>query len=87
MESISEPTPTTYQQVTVDVPEERVAEFHAFFARFLASRGRPGRHGEHRRHGHGRRHGCLNRRQRAEQSEAQERNAETSEATPETREV
>src|SRR5436853_172392 len=49
MEFISEPTPTKYQQVTVDVPEERVAEFHAFFARFLAGRGRRGRRGEHRR--------------------------------------
>ncbi len=38
----------TYQQVTVDVPEDRVAEFHAFFARFLA--GRPGR-GRRRRYG------------------------------------
>ena len=27
---------TQYQQVTVDVPEDRVAEFHAFFGRFLA---------------------------------------------------
>ena len=41
MESSSTPTTTTYQQVTVDVPEDRIAEFHAFFARFLA--GRPGR--------------------------------------------
>ena len=32
-------TPNTqYTQVTVDVPEDRVAEFHAFFARFLAGR-------------------------------------------------
>ncbi len=30
------PTPnTTTKQVVVDVPEDRVAEFHAFFARFL----------------------------------------------------
>ena len=41
---------TNYQQVTVDVPEDRVAEFHAFFARFLAGRTRRG----HRAHGHGR---------------------------------
>jgi hypothetical protein len=43
MDASSTPTPTTttYKPVTVDVPEERVAEFHAFFARFLA--GRPGR--------------------------------------------
>ena len=33
-------TPNTqYTQVTVDVPEDRVAEFHAFFARFLAGPG------------------------------------------------
>jgi hypothetical protein len=40
-----------YTPVTVDVPQDRVAEFHAFFARFLAGprggrrrrrRGRPG---------------------------------------------
>jgi hypothetical protein len=56
---------TNTQQVTVDVPEDRVAEFHAFFARFLAGGGRGpggrgpggrrGRYGRpHRgRHGHG----------------------------------
>jgi hypothetical protein len=60
MDPITETT-TKYQQVTVDVPEDRVAEFHAFFARFLAAetrrgrgRGRHGRHaGHHHRHGHG----------------------------------
>ena len=44
----SEPT-TEYKSVTVDVPADRVAEFHAFFARFLAGRsgrGRRGRYGE-----------------------------------------
>jgi hypothetical protein len=52
---------TNYQQVVVDVPEERVAEFHAFFARFLAGpsgrgrRGRPGRHQQGHRGRHGRR--------------------------------
>ena len=55
----SSPTPTTKaQQVVVDVPEDRVAEFHAFFARFLEGpigrRGR-GRHGRPRRGHHGRR--------------------------------
>ena len=65
MESISEPTPTKYQQVTVDVPEERLAEFHAFFARFLAGRGRRGRRGEYRRHAHGHGHGCAARHERA----------------------
>ncbi len=70
-------SPTTqYKPVTVDVPEDRVAEFHAFFARFLAGpggRGRGGRHGgpHHGRHGHG--HGretrCGGRRETAEQGE------------------
>ena len=72
MESISEPT--KYQQVTVDVPEERVAEFHAFFARFLAGRGRRGRRGDYRRHAHGHRHGCAH---RPEQREAHEGPAAT----------
>ncbi len=59
MESNITPNPQ-YTQVTVDVPEDRLAEFHAFFARFLAGpggrpRGRYGRHGHghHGRHGHG----------------------------------
>ena len=46
------------QQITVEVPEDRVAEFHAFFARFLAGRsgrGYRGRHGRHHHRGHGRR--------------------------------
>ena len=54
METISN-TPT--KQVTVDVPEERVAEFHAFFARFLSGRrgrGRGGAGRPHHRGGHGR---------------------------------
>lgn len=87
MESISEPTATKYQQVTVDVPEERLAEFHAFFARFLAGRGRRGRRGEYLRHGRGRRLGCAHRGERAEQSEAHEGPAETSGQAPETTEV
>lgn len=66
MESSSTQPTTKYQPVTVDVPEERVAEFHAFFARFLAGRaGRPGR-GPRGRHGrpHGGPHGrhCAGRR-------------------------
>ncbi|MBV9337631.1 MAG: hypothetical protein JO262_11810 [Solirubrobacterales bacterium] len=87
MEFISEPTPTKYQQVTVDVPEERVAEFHAFFARFLAGRGRRGRRGEYRRHAHGRRHGCAHRHEPAEQGEAYEGSTETPGQSPETTEV
>ena len=59
---------TNTQQVTVDVPEDRVAEFHAFFARFLAGRTRRG----HRGHGRGRH--CAERRGQTEtqQSEATE---------------
>ena len=68
----SDPTPTTqYQQVVVDVPEDRVAEFHAFFGRFLAgSTGRRGRDRYGRPHrGHrGRR--CAERRAAVEQAEA-----------------
>lgn len=54
------------KQITVDVPEARVPEFYAWYARFLAGRtrrgGGPGGHrggpGGHRgRHDHGRRCG------------------------------
>ena len=83
MEPISEPTPTKYTQVTVDVPEERLAEFHAFFARFLAGRGRQGRRGEHRRHGRG----CGHKHHRSERGEAYEGSAETTGQTPEITEV
>ena len=64
MESNITPNPQ-YTQVTVDVPEDRLAEFHAFFARFLAGPGgrRRGRHG---RRGHG--HGCGHGRERVEQT-------------------
>jgi hypothetical protein len=58
MESSSTSTTTTSQQVTVDVPEDRVAEFHAFFARFLAAgRGRRGHRGRAHRRPRGRRCG------------------------------
>jgi hypothetical protein len=42
---------TKDKQITIDVPEDRVAEFYAFYGRFLAgfpgrrSRGRGGPHG------------------------------------------
>ena len=84
MDGISEPAPTKYEQVTVEVPEERLAEFHAFFARFLAGRGRRRRHGHHGRHGHGRGRGCA---QRAERGETSEGPAETSSRTPESTEL
>ena len=50
------PTNTQYQSVTVQVPEDRIAEFHALFGRFLAGpmgRGRRGRHGRPHRGHHG----------------------------------
>ena len=53
---------TNLKQVTVEVPEERLAEFHVFFGRFLA--GRPGRRGRHGRPHRGR---CGQRRE-AEQT-------------------
>ena len=78
MESNITPNPQ-YTQVTVDVPEDRVAEVHAFFARFLAGPGGRRRHGRHGRHGHGHGHhgrGCAGRREGAEQREP---SAETTE--------
>ena len=80
MESSSTPTTTTYEQVTVDVPEDRLAEFHAFFARFLAGRSGRGRRGRHRG-GHRRLHGrrCAEGRGGAESAEATEAPIETTE--------
>jgi hypothetical protein len=43
----AEPT-SKDKQITIDVPEERVAEFYAFYGRFLA--GFPGRRGRGRGH-------------------------------------
>ena len=78
----SNPTPDTqYKQVTVDVPEDRVAEFHAFFGRFLAGAGgrrtRRGRHMARRQHG-GR---CAHRGPSAEQREGAEQRQPTVETT------
>lgn len=71
MKSISTPTPTSYQQVTVDVPEDRVAQFHAFFARFLAGRSGRGRRGRHGRPHHGLHgHRCAEGHQATERGEA-----------------
>ncbi len=61
--------PITYQQVTVDVPEDRVAEFHAFFARFLAGRSGRGRRGRHARRAV-RRQRCAERRASIEQAQS-----------------
>ena len=79
MDSSENPTTTNYQKVTVDVPEDRVAEFHAFFGRFLAGRrgrGRRGGYGRHHRGAHGR--GCSERREAAQHG-ASEQAAETTE--------
>ena len=80
MESSTDPTTTNYQSVTVDVPEDRIAEFHAFFARFLAGRSGRGRRGHHRR-AHRGLHGrhCAERRGPSEGTEATEGPAETTE--------
>jgi len=84
-------TPNTqYTQVTVDVPEDRVAEFHAFFARFLAGPGGRRRGGRHGRHGHGHHghghhdRGCGRRGERPERperAESLERSEPSAEAT------
>jgi hypothetical protein len=76
MDSQENPGTPNYQQVTVDVPEDRLAEFHAFFGRFLAGRSGRGRRGGprgHHRGAHG--HRCSERR------EAAERGDETGHAT------
>ena len=80
METSSDPTATKYQQVTVDVPEDRVAEFHAFFARFLAGHSGRGRRGHHRRPHRGL-HGprCAERREASEHGEAIGERPETAE--------
>jgi hypothetical protein len=80
MESSENPTSTKYQQVTVDVPEDRIAEFHAFFGRFLAGaagRGRRGRHGRRHHGAHGR--GCAERREATEQDQSAGQPAEITE--------
>ena len=90
MESNITPNPQ-YKQITVDVPEDRVDEFNAFVARFLAGPGgrrRGGRHGRHGhgRHGHGHGHGhhgrgCAGRREGAEQREGAEERQPSTETT------
>jgi len=56
MEFQPDTTTTRSKTVTVEVPEDRVPEFYAFFARFLAGRGRRGPGGRaghpHRGQGH-----------------------------------
>ena len=64
----AEPT-SQDKQITVDVPAERVAEFYAFYGRFLA--------GHARRHGHGRGHHCRGGRHRAHDAGAHAAAGET----------
>lgn len=70
MDSNPTQTPTNQQKVTVDVPQDRIAEFHAFFGRFLAGgqrRGRRSRYGRPHHGVHGRR--CAERRETREHGE------------------
>ena len=67
-ESTVEPT-TKDKQITIDVPEDRVAEFYAFYGRFLA--GSPGR--RRRGHGHGPHgRGCRTRPEQPDESDRPE---------------
>lgn len=80
-----ESNPTNYQQVTVDVPEDRVAEFQAFFARFLAGpsfrggRSRRGRRGPGRPHRGPHGHRCGGRHEATEHVDAPGERPETTE--------
>ncbi len=47
----TEPT-SKDKQITIDVPEERVAEFYAFYGRFLAGRRGGGGRGRPHHRGH-----------------------------------
>jgi hypothetical protein len=69
-------TTTTDKQITVAVPEDRVAEFYAFYGRFLAGP-RPSHRGGRR----GRHHGCGPHRHEARRAD------EPVQAEPQTREV
>jgi hypothetical protein len=55
----TEPT-SQDKQITIEVPEERVAEFYAFYGRFLA--------GFPKRRGHGRGHRCGHHHHRTEEA-------------------
>lgn len=67
MATETETNATQDKQITVDVPEDRVPEFYAFYARFLA--GRSGRRGR----GLGRRgHGCRGHRSEGREQDTPE---------------
>jgi hypothetical protein len=73
---------TQYKQVTIDVPEDRLAEFHAFFARFLAGprgRGRGGRQGRPHRGRHERR--CAQRGESSQQQSEQPQSEQSAATT------
>jgi hypothetical protein len=77
------PTVTSQdKQVTIAVPEDRVAEFYAFFARFLAADRPGGRRGRRRGpHGPGHHgHGCRKHREDADATATGD--APTAPATP-----
>jgi hypothetical protein len=57
------------KQITIEVPEDRVAEFYAFYGRFLA--------GFPRRRGHGRGHRCGPHRGEEEQQQRPTTEGET----------
>ena len=70
------PSSAPERDITVSVPEDRVAEFYAFYARFLAGSRRPGPSGRRRgRHGHGR-HGRCHSRHGGEQQAPQTQSAD-----------
>jgi hypothetical protein len=69
-----EPT-TKDKQITIDVPEDRVAEFYAFYGHFLA-----GSLGRRRGGPHSRGHRCGPHRAHAEQPEAAQAGPEAASA-------
>lgn len=64
----AEPT-SQDKQITIEVPEDRVAEFYAFYGRFLA--------GFPRRRGHGRGHRCGHHRRAEEAAVATDTETQT----------
>ena len=63
---------TQDKQITIEVPADRVAEFYAFYGRWLA--------GSYRRRGHGRGYGCG----RPHRGEQQQQQHETTEGQTQT---
>jgi hypothetical protein len=63
----TEPT-SQDKQITIEVPEDRVAEFYAFYGRFLAGP---------RRRGHGRGHRCGHHHHRTDEAAVTETETQT----------